>query len=71
AARLDTIIKDLCEARGGVFRSMSDISEVAENKGPAGVPAFEGLSDAFHPNDRGHAAIAERMLDAVVVNRAD
>jgi lysophospholipase L1-like esterase len=71
AARFDTIIKDLCEARGGVFRSISDISEDEKNKGPAGVPAFEGLSDDFHPNDRGHAAIASRMLDAVAVTRQD
>ncbi|WP_193046312.1 SGNH/GDSL hydrolase family protein [Mycolicibacterium baixiangningiae] len=69
SARFDTIIKDLCEARGGVFRSISDIAEIAENTGPAGVAAFDGLSDSFHPNDRGHAAISQRMLDAVAVKR--
>lgn len=69
AVRFDTIIKDLCEARGGVFRSISDISENAEMKGPEGLPTFNGPSDAFHANNRGHLAVANRVLDAVVVNR--
>lgn len=69
AARFDPIIKDLCEARGGVFRSISDLSQRAELKGPAGISTFGGISDSFHPNDQGHLAIANRMLDAVVVNR--
>jgi lysophospholipase L1-like esterase len=69
AVRFDTIIKDLCEIRGGVFRSISDISENAEMKGPEGLSTFNGPSDAFHANNRGHLAIANRVLDAVVVKR--
>lgn len=69
ASRFDTIIKDLCEAQKGVFRSISDISENASMKGPADLPTFGGASDDFHPNDRGHRAIADRMLGAVVVQR--
>lgn len=69
ARRFDTIIKDLCEARGGVFRSISDIAENAEMKGPAGVATSSGLSDNFHPNDLGHRAIADRLLGAVAVRR--
>jgi acyl-CoA thioesterase-1 len=69
ANTFDTIIKDQCEVRGGVFRAISDLAEDEELRGPAGVPTFEGRSDAFHPNDRGHRMIADRVLDAISVNR--
>jgi acyl-CoA thioesterase I len=69
ADTFDTIIKDLCEVRGGVFRPISDLAEEEHLRGPAGVPTFEGPSDAFHPNDRGHRMIADRVLDAISVNR--
>ncbi|MGE2735309.1 SGNH/GDSL hydrolase family protein [Mycolicibacterium vaccae] len=69
AQRFETIVEDLCEARGGVFRSVSDLSENAQMKGPPGIPTFGGPSDSFHPNDRGHRAIADRMLAAVSVDR--
>ncbi len=65
----DTIIKDLCEVRGGVFRSISDLSMNEQLKGPAGVFTFAGLSDNLHPNDLGHRQIADRVLDAVVLDR--
>jgi acyl-CoA thioesterase-1 len=69
ADTFDTIIKDLCEVRGGVFRAISDLAEDEHLRGPAGVPTFEGRSDAFHPNNRGHRMIADRVLDAISVNR--
>jgi acyl-CoA thioesterase-1 len=69
ADTFDTIVKDLCEVRGGVFVSISDLAADESLKGPAGVPAFGGLSDSFHPNDRGHRLIADRILDVIRVNR--
>jgi lysophospholipase L1-like esterase len=69
ANTFDTIIKDLCEIRGGVFRSISDLSMDEQLRGPAGVSTFFGFSDDFHPNDRGHRKIADRVLDAIEVNR--
>jgi acyl-CoA thioesterase-1 len=69
ADTFDTMIKDLCEVRGGVFRSISDLFTDKSLKGPAGVLTFRGVSDAFHPNDRGHRAIADRILDAIRLNR--
>ena len=69
AETFDTIIKDLCEVRGGVFVSISDLAEDASLKGPEGVATFGGLSDAFHPNDRGHRMIADRIMEVIRVNR--
>jgi acyl-CoA thioesterase I len=69
ADTFDTIIKDLCEVRGGVFRALRDLAEDEDLRGPAGVATFGGKSDAFHPNDRGHRMIADRVLDAISVNR--
>lgn len=65
----DLIIKDLCEIRGGVFVSLSDLAADDALKGPPGVMTFAGESDSFHPNDVGHRAIADRVLGAVRVNR--
>lgn len=70
ARRFEVIIKDLCEARGGVFRSISDLAEDPDLKGPAGEATDFGPSDAFHPNDLGHRAIADRLLGAVTVDRS-
>ena len=67
--RYEVIIKDLCEAQYGVFRSISDIAENPDMRGPADVVTPYGVSDDFHPNDRGHRAIADRLLGAVTVQR--
>ncbi|MGD9988020.1 SGNH/GDSL hydrolase family protein [Pseudonocardia sp.] len=67
--RFDVIIKDTCETRGGVFRQLADLFDDAELRGPAGRAVFGGKSDDFHPNDRGHKAIAERLEQAIVVQR--
>jgi acyl-CoA thioesterase I len=69
AQRFDTIIKDLCESRGGAFRRIGDLAEDDLLKGPSGAATFSGPSDNFHPNDRGHRAIADRMLDVIAVSR--
>jgi lysophospholipase L1-like esterase len=69
AETFDTIIRDLCEVRGGVFVGLSDLAEDASLKGPEGVPAFGGLSDGFHPNDRGHRLIADRIMEVIRLNR--
>jgi acyl-CoA thioesterase-1 len=69
AYTFDTIIKDLCEVRGGVFVSISDLAANDSLKGPEGVATFAGLSDAFHPNNLGHKMIADRILDVIRLNR--
>lgn len=70
ARRFEVIIKDLCEGRGGVFRSISDLAENPDLKGPEGEMTDFGPSDSFHPNDLGHRAIADRLLGAVTVDRS-
>lgn len=69
ARRFEVIIKDICEGQGGAFRSIADLSENRDFKGPADIPTEFGPSDTFHPNDRGHRAIADRLLGAVTVDR--
>lgn len=69
ARRFEIIIKDTCEVRGGAFRSISDLAENEDLRGPEDEPTEFGRSDAFHPNDRGHRAIAERLIGAVAVDR--
>lgn len=69
ARRFEVIIKDTCEGRGGTFRSISDLAEDPDFRGPADEPTEFGPSDEFHPNDLGHRAIAERLIGAVTVDR--
>lgn len=69
-ANYDLIIRQRCEAYGGVYRRLSDLQGEPKNRGPEGEETFEGTSDTFHPNDVGHAAISERILDAVEVQRS-
>lgn len=70
ASRFDTIIADLCEARGGAFRSLSGVRADPGFLGPAGEDTYFGPSDDFHPNDHGHREIAARLLGAVSMSRA-
>lgn len=55
-------IETTCEERGGKFAPLMDIHERAESAGPAGVNTWSGVSDAGHPNDAGHRAIADLVL---------
>jgi len=63
----DATIKSTCEAAGGVYASLKSIYQAPANSGPEGVATFQGASDLFHPNDAGHAAIAERLLKRIAV----
>lgn len=67
AAPYDAVISEECEAAGGVFRPLAPIFSAPGMRGPAGEPAVGegGVSDMFHPNDDGHEAIAELVLDAL------
>jgi acyl-CoA thioesterase-1 len=67
ARNYDPAIKQPCLAAGGIFLPITDLFEKETNRGPAGVQAFGGASDTFHPNDAGYKAIADRLLSAVVV----
>lgn len=67
ARNYDPHIQRPCEDAGGRFLRLTDLYDTPENHGPAGKPAFGGISDEFHPNDAGYKAIADRLLSAVTV----
>ncbi|POH63970.1 hypothetical protein C3B59_10530 [Cryobacterium zongtaii] len=58
----DAPIKASCEAGGGTFLPLGSAYDAAESRGPVGVEVFGGISDDFHPNDKGYRLIAETVL---------
>lgn len=52
-----TISQD-CVAAHGVYVDLQRLFAVAAYHGPAGFNFWGGVTDTFHPNDRGHLAIA-------------
>jgi acyl-CoA thioesterase-1 len=61
----DAPIQASCEAGGGTFLPLGNAYDAAESRGPAGVEAFGGVSDDFHPNDKGYGMIASITLKAL------
>jgi lysophospholipase L1-like esterase len=64
-AAYDGIIQRLAADYGALYVSLESLSDTPALSGPAGLPTFLGISDAFHPNDDGHAAIAASVEDAI------
>jgi lysophospholipase L1-like esterase len=58
----DTLIQAACP---GPFVSLQALTMDPANRGPANQPTFHGPSDTFHPNDRGHEAIAATIASEV------
>lgn len=58
-------ISSACERAGGEYVLISDLFDMEGMRGPSGVEAFGGVSDDFHPNDAGYAAIAQRVKEAL------
>lgn len=63
----DQHIKPECERIGGTYIKIGDLFETEGNRGPSGVESFGGVSDDFHPNDTGYAAIAQRVKEALTL----
>jgi acyl-CoA thioesterase I len=63
ASGLDRELRPVCAAHGGFVVPLSLLYADETLRGPEGsaVPGG-GVRDQFHPNDAGHAAIAEAML---------
>lgn len=61
----DSIIENTCEAHQGQFISISDISQSRRGVDPAGTETWAGKSTPGHPNDFGHAVIANRIFTAL------
>lgn len=64
AIPFDNAIKEIGKNRGIPVADISDIWKDATNKGPEGKETFKGLSDNWHPNDKGMKLIAERIFEA-------
>jgi len=58
----DALIQAACP---GPFIPLLGLFMIPSNRGPANQETFRGLSDAFHPNDRGHDAIASAIAAEV------
>lgn len=61
----DETIRSECIARDGAYVHLRDLFDRDELHGPEGVETPVGTSDWFHPNNRGHAAIANRVSTAL------
>ena len=64
-ALYDSLIADLATEYGGCYVSLESLSDDGFYTGPAGTPTYNGTSDAFHPNDAGHEAIAAAVEEAL------
>lgn len=65
AGGYDRIIRETCQTAGGQFVDISAVFADKRNRGPAGTKTWAGVSDAFHPNDAGHKAIADLILKRI------
>lgn len=55
-----------CKANGGRFVDLAPLYVARDNlSGPAGVQTWAGISDSSHPNDSGHRAIADEILERI------
>jgi acyl-CoA thioesterase I len=61
----DQIISDACTQAGGRYVPLVALYDTLSFHGPVGVSTWRGESDAFHPNDAGHQAIAGVLLAAI------
>ena len=62
AADYDAAAWAACTAENGRYLDLSEIYRDPRNHGPVGRPTAFGAGDEFHPNDRGHLALAALVL---------
>jgi acyl-CoA thioesterase I len=67
----DLAARTQCEAAHGHYVDISAAYLDMHNHGPAGRPTYQGPGDIFHPNDAGHAELAELVLAADGVPEAE
>ncbi|MBN1631015.1 MAG: SGNH/GDSL hydrolase family protein [Thermoleophilia bacterium] len=62
---IDWTLSTLAEQNGAPFVFLGSLRDDSRNIGPAGRSTFRGISDAAHPNDRGHQAIFDALAPVV------
>jgi lysophospholipase L1-like esterase len=62
ASEYDVRAHSVCDSVGGRYADLSAAFLDARNHGPAGRTTYLGPGDNFHPNDRGHEALASLVL---------
>lgn len=65
APAYNNIINKNCSEAGGRYVDLTGTFLREANRGPAGADTWGGKSDMFHPNDKGHKAIADLILDRI------
>jgi acyl-CoA thioesterase-1 len=66
---LNTTMKSICEQAGGQFINLNDLYDKGSTRGPIARETFSGPGDSYFPNNEGHKAIAQRIIDTVNVAR--
>lgn len=61
-AQFDAMTASECQAARGQFVSLEALFRNPANHGPEGRQTFQGPGDYFHPNNRGHEAIAGLVI---------
>lgn len=61
----DVAVKRAAARYGATYVRMSDLYAQSDVRGPAGRKVEKGITDMLHPNDFGHAAIADRVIEAI------
>lgn len=67
AQKIDNHIADVCQEHDGEYIEIKDLYTNDSLRGPAGAETWLGPADNGHPNDEGHARIAERVLSAITI----
>lgn len=61
----DFEIQKVCQEHGGQYVDLTAAFELKDTFGPKGAPSWLGISDGFHPNDKGHRLIADLILERI------
>jgi lysophospholipase L1-like esterase len=67
AERYSDIARTVCTANRGTFVNLSVLYLQKADHGPAGGIPGVGLTDHFHPNDRGHRQLAAAVLRELAI----
>jgi acyl-CoA thioesterase-1 len=70
AVDYDVATRTACGEEGGRYVDLSATYLDPLNHGPQGRQTYHGPGDLYHPNDRGHAEIADLVLESAGVPEA-